>query len=103
MDDDSETIRAASDRLDSILQALASHADPHVRQQADDVVGLLMSLQGVAFQRILTLAADPAAGGPALVGRIAEDPLIGPLLLVHGIHPYGIESRVSRRLEQLRG
>jgi len=98
-----DTLRGVSDRLDALLRSLDAHQDLLVRQQASEAVELLMSLQGAAFERVLAIAADPAAGGPALIAQIADDPLLGPLLLVHDIHPHDLETRISRRLERLRG
>src|SRR5215467_2773141 len=103
MEETSDTLRGVSDRLDALLRSLDAHEDPLVRRQVSEAVELLMSLQGAAFERVLALAADPAAGGPALVTQIADDPLLGPLLLVHSIHPHDLETRISRRLERLRG
>jgi len=61
-----------------------------------------MHLHREGFERTLELAADMSLGGPALVSRLADDPLVGPLLLIHGAHPYTVDARLGRALERLR-
>ena len=100
---DPATLREASDRLDLVLRELDAHADPLVRERAREAVELLMEIQGAALNRVLALTADPALGGGPLVTRIADDPLLGPLLTVHGLHPHTAEVRVNRLMERLRG
>lgn len=100
---DPAILRESSDRLDLVLRELGAHADPLVRERAREAVELLMEIQGAALDRVLALTADPALGGAPLVTRIADDPLLGPLLTVHGLHPHTAEVRVNRLMERLRG
>ena len=95
-------LREASERLDALLREVDTHADPAARQRASEIVELLMTLHRAALDRVLTLAADPAAGGPALVAQIGDDPIAGPILLAHDLHPHSVEVRVSRTVERLR-
>jgi hypothetical protein len=93
---------STSDRLDALLRSLDEHADPAVRDRMREAVSLLMELHRAALDRVLTLAADPALGGPPLVSRLADDPVVGPLLLAHDVHPYDLEARLARALDRLR-
>src|SRR5262249_36811978 len=45
--------------------------------------------------------AGPGTGAPGLVTRFADDPAVAPLLLVHGLHPFGVRVRLERALERL--
>src|SRR6185295_5418114 len=95
-------LRNASERLDTLLRDVSSIRDPRVSALAREIVELLMTLHGAAFERVLDLARDPALGGDPLVTRIADDPTIGPMLSVHGLHPHPADVRVSRTLDRLR-
>ncbi len=41
-------------------------------------------------------------GGPALVGRLADDELVSSLLVLHGLHPQDLASRVEEALDGVR-
>lgn len=97
-----ESLRETSERLDALLQELDRHADARVRERLHEVVALLMALHGAGLERVLALAAEPALGSPALRNALADDPVVGPLLLTHGLHPYSMEVRVARALERLK-
>ena len=99
---ETQSLRASSEQLDALLRELDDHADPSVRSRVRDVVGLLMELHAASLQRALELAGDAALGSPALVTRLADDAIVGPLLVVHGLHPHDPETRASRALERLR-
>jgi hypothetical protein len=99
---DLASVRGTSERLDAALQAIETHGDPILRHRAREAVELLLTLQGTALERIVDLAGDPALGGPALVTRLADDAVIGPLLVIHGIHPHDPATRVARTLDRLR-
>ena len=96
------TLRAESERLEVLLRDLDGHPDPTVGERLHEVVALLMQCHREALERVLSLAAEPALAGPALVGRLADDQLVAPLLLIHDLHPYGPEVRLSRALDRLR-
>jgi Fe-S cluster biogenesis protein NfuA len=62
-----------------------------------------MALHRSLLQRLLELSGDPAhQGSPALLDAFADDPLVGPLLLTHDLHPYDLHERLTRALARLR-
>jgi Fe-S cluster biogenesis protein NfuA len=63
---------------------------------AVDAVAGLVELYGEAFARVL--AAVPAESAVSL----ADDELIGHLLMVHGLHPRSVEERVLSALDEVR-
>jgi Fe-S cluster biogenesis protein NfuA len=96
------SVRAESERLDVLLRELDAHPDPAVGERLHEVVGLLMQGHREALERVLSLAAEPALGGPALVGRLADDEVVAPVLLAHDVHPYPADVRLARALDRLR-
>lgn len=63
-------------------------------ESAIAAIQTLAALYGEALARIAE------AAGPALVQRLADDALVGHLLLLHGLHPEPVESRVNRALAE---
>jgi hypothetical protein len=79
-------------RLEGLLQQLESFEDEHARETAVTAVQALLELYGEGFARVMQRV--PAEVAQAL----AEDELISHLLLVHGLHPVDIETRVGKAL-----
>ncbi|MFJ8196735.1 NifU family protein [Streptomyces sp. NPDC096152] len=82
-------------RLDELLAGLESAPGPTARG-AIEAVRLLTEVYGEALARVL----DHADG--RMAGRLAEDELLGHLLVLHGIHPESAEHRAARAVERLR-
>lgn len=72
--------------------------DPHARATATELVQAVMALHAAALQRILELNATSSSDVQAL----ASDELISSVLVLHGLHPDDIETRVRRAFDLLR-
>jgi Fe-S cluster biogenesis protein NfuA/nitrite reductase/ring-hydroxylating ferredoxin subunit len=88
-------------RIEQLLDASAA-SGPVARERAEELVRLVVTLYGAGLERLLDLAYDAGALGDGLLTALAEDELVSSLLLVHGLHPYGVTERVERALEQVR-
>ncbi len=88
-------------RIEQLLEA-SSAAGPVARERAEELVRLVVELYGAGLERILELAHDSGALDDDLLAAYAADELVSSLLLVHGLHPYGVEDRVERALEDVR-
>jgi len=93
--------RRISDIAD-LVERLERSADPGLRATAQELVQALMDLHGAGLGRVLELAGQGGAAGPALVEQWGRDPLIRSLLLLHGLHPVDLKTRVLEGLEQAR-
>ena len=94
-----QNLRAVGDRLEQLFDALRAEADPRSRDLAEELVGLVTELYGAGLERVVELARDEA---PAFVASLAADDLVASLLVVHGLHPDGVATRVERALESVR-
>src|SRR5689334_5730620 len=90
--------RTAGDRIQTLLDASAS-GGPVARERAERLVAEVTDLYGAALGRMMALA---RAADPALAEALAADNLLASLLLVHGLHPHGVERRVSDALDKVR-
>ena len=93
-------LREVGDRVEALLSELRDAADPASAGQAEELVRLLMELYGAGLERVMDLVTD--GGDPALVDRIAGDPLVASLLVLHGLHPVPVETRIVEALEKAR-
>lgn len=90
--------RTAGDRIQTLLDASAAGGTT-ARTRAEQLVGEVTDLYGVALQHILTLT---TAAHPTLTEDFAADDLIASLLLVHGLHPHDMTRRVEDALAGVR-
>jgi Fe-S cluster biogenesis protein NfuA/nitrite reductase/ring-hydroxylating ferredoxin subunit len=96
-----KNLRTAGDRIEALLQEFGAVADPRVRANAEELVRLLMELYGSALARILEVI-DDTASADEIFDRIAADDLVASLLVLHGLHPLDIETRIARALDRVR-
>jgi Fe-S cluster biogenesis protein NfuA/nitrite reductase/ring-hydroxylating ferredoxin subunit len=89
------------ERIEHLLEASAA-AGPIARERAEELVRLVVELYGAGLERVLELAYEAGALDDDLLESLAADELVSSLLLVHGLHPYGVEERVQRALDSVR-
>jgi len=88
-------------RIEALLEA-SSAGGPAARERAEELVRLVVELYGAGLERLLELVDEAGALEADLLARLADDNLVSSLLLVSGLHPYGVEERVARALESVR-
>lgn len=95
-------VRQVGDRIEMLLGELRSSSAPQVTEKVEEVVGLLVELYGAGLERILELInQDPTTAGP-LLHRFTEDKFVESLLVLHGMHPVDVDTRIQGALEQVR-
>ncbi|HUB34889.1 MAG TPA: hypothetical protein VMA31_17765 [Bryobacteraceae bacterium] len=87
-------VDATVNRIEELIAAVGE-ADPAIAHSAEELVRNLMALYGAAFGRILEIVGSHAAES------LAEDKLVGSLLLLHGLHPKPVELRVAEALARI--
>ncbi len=90
--------RTAGDRIQVLLDATATGGFA-ARERAEQLVTEITDLYGAGLERILQIA---TAVDPALVQEFAADDLVASLLLVHGLHPHGVQRRIEDALDRVR-
>ncbi len=95
-------LRSVSDQIEHHLQQLAGHADRRVVERTEELVGLLMRFYGAGLTRVLEIVTDDGGREPELLGRLGDDELVASLLILHGIHPLDVETRVERAIDRVR-
>lgn len=90
--------RSAGDRIQTLLDASAGSGTV-VRERTEQLAAELTDLYGAALERMVSIVAESA---PELVGEFAADELVASLMLVHGLHPYGVERRIEDALDSVR-
>jgi Fe-S cluster biogenesis protein NfuA/nitrite reductase/ring-hydroxylating ferredoxin subunit len=89
------------ERIDSLLSALGT-AGPVAQQRGEDLVALVTNLYGAGLERLLEVLADAGRLDAVTLDALAADELVSGLLLVHGLHPYDVTTRVAAALDSVR-
>jgi len=89
----------AGERVEALLAELGSQAGPQVMATAEELVSCLVELYGAGLAEMVRIIGEDTEAGPRLMARLAADPLVESLLLLHDLHPLPVEDRVRRAIE----
>jgi Fe-S cluster biogenesis protein NfuA/nitrite reductase/ring-hydroxylating ferredoxin subunit len=96
----------ATDRvgeIESLIAELDRLPDPAARATAMEAIQAVLDLHGLALDRMLELIVEQAGEqGSALLASFADDDRVGNVLMLHGLHPVDITTRVGRALDSVR-
>jgi Fe-S cluster biogenesis protein NfuA len=94
-------VRAAGERIERLLDSFSA-AGPVARERAEELVRVVVELYGAGIERLLEIADGGGALTDETVAALAADELVAGLLVVHGLHPYGVVTRVEQALDGVR-
>jgi Fe-S cluster biogenesis protein NfuA len=90
-------------RIGEIVEQLEGTADPNARAIAKELLESLMALHGAALEKILNITHEAGETGESLIRKFGSDQLVSSVLLVYGLHPCDMQTRVRAALEKSRG
>ena len=96
-----DQLRAVGERIDVLLDASGA-GGVVARERAEELVRLVADLYGAGLERILEIMYDAGRLDDEVLAALAADDLVASLLLVHGLHPYDVTTRVEQALEGVR-
>ncbi|HKO46100.1 MAG TPA: hypothetical protein VJV79_00165 [Polyangiaceae bacterium] len=85
-------------RIESLLAELSASADPLVERVTRELLATVLELHQRGLSRMLELSACDEPVREAL----ARDTRVSAMLLLHGLHPLALDTRVSRAVAGLR-
>ena len=88
--------------VDDLVRTLETTADADARSAAQDLVKAVMDLNAAGLTRILQMAQRSGEAGRRLADQFTEDGLVASLLLLYGLHPKDLETRVRGALDKTR-
>ena len=95
-------VKRRIEHLEALIQSLERLPDPAARDQARELVRTLLDFHGAAIAKLLGGIAGMGEPGRALIASLAGDDLVSSLLLLYGLHPLDLETRVNQALDQVR-
>jgi len=86
-------------RVEALLAQLRRQGGEPAADTGEELVRELVEFYGGGLERIAAIIAEKQ---PELALALIEDPLVASQLLLHGLHPLGIEERINAALEEVR-
>jgi Fe-S cluster biogenesis protein NfuA/nitrite reductase/ring-hydroxylating ferredoxin subunit len=95
-------MRDTGARIEELLAGLVSGGPAGAGAAAEELVRLLVGLYGDGLTQIVTVLREQGQPGDAMLRRLAEEPVVESLLLLHDLHPLDVDARVQRALDRVR-
>jgi Fe-S cluster biogenesis protein NfuA/nitrite reductase/ring-hydroxylating ferredoxin subunit len=89
-------------QVESLIRKIENLPDPEARTSAVELVQSLMDFHGAGLDRLMEIVAEAGEAGYAIFDSFAADNLVGSLLLLYGLHPVTLETRVMQALDKVR-
>ncbi len=99
---DGKDLREDMQRIGGLVQEIESIGDPAVRAAAKNLMQLLMDLHGAALEKTLDIVADAGEPGMTIIDRLGRDSLVSSVLILYGLHPEDLETRVVKAVDRVR-
>jgi Fe-S cluster biogenesis protein NfuA len=98
---DDKDFQVKVQRIGELVGELENITDPEARASAKAMVQLLLDLHGAGLERAMEIVAKNDEPGQRIIDDLGGDPLVSSLLVLYGLHPLDLESRVVRALEKV--
>lgn len=93
--------RLQTERVEKLAAKLQNADNPEIRTTALDLVKSVIELHGAALQHLLEVLSKTPEGEHVLNEALKDD-LVASMLLLHGLHPDDIETRILQGIENVR-
>jgi Fe-S cluster biogenesis protein NfuA len=94
-------VAALPARIEGLLDELAMLGDHRVTERAEELVAAVVELYGAGLERIVGSLANRPESAELMTG-LADDELVANLLILHGLHPDDVGTRVQAALDKVR-
>lgn len=85
-------------QIEALIQEVAAFPDAQARAKTEELLHALLEIYGEGLKRVIELTAQ-AENGQALLAAFVKDETVEALLLLHGLHPVRLETRIREALE----
>ncbi len=99
---DARDFREDMQRIGGLVQEIEAIADPAVRAATKGLVQSLMDLHGAALEKTLDIIFEAGEPGKEMIDRLGRDSLVSSVLILYGLHPEDLETRVVKAVDRIR-
>lgn len=94
--------RNESKRIQELIERVEAISDPEARELVQECLRSLLALYGDGWARVLQLTNNAGIEGRKVRDALVQDKLVRSLLLIHGLHPQDLETRLRGALDKIR-
>ncbi len=99
---DDREFQQRMDRIESLLAEANQFPDPKARSHVKEIVQGLLDLHASCLEKVLNAIAQLGEPGEALIDSLAQDDMVGNVLLLFDLHPLDMETRVLQEFDEVR-
>jgi hypothetical protein len=85
-------------RIEALVHQCEAIPEAQLRHNVQELLQAVMELHRAGLDRLVTLISERGAESAGLIDELANDELVGNLLLLHGLHPLDLHTRVEQSL-----
>lgn len=89
------------EQLNLLVEQIESYPDAKIREKTLDLVQIILALHREALRRVLT-SFDSLPKKEQMLSQIAADDVVRAILLIHGLLPNDLQTRVAVAIDELR-
>ena len=93
-------LRNRIQKIDGLIAQIRSGTDPRLRDAALDLMRTVMEFHSAGIDRMMEIASESGETGWRIIDDFGRDELVANMLLLHGLHPVDLESRVKEALQK---
>lgn len=97
-----EDVNRQSDRIQELVKQIEAFPNPAIRSLLAECMEAVLTLHGTGLERIFEYLDTPDEPADKIKQRLLEDDFIKGLLLIHGLHPDDLATRLHRALEKVK-
>ena len=90
------------EQIEGLIRKIENLPDPSARATSLALVKALMEFHGAGIERMMEIIAEGGEASNTVFDSFAGDDLVGSLLLLYGLHPLTLETRVTQALDKVR-
>src|SRR5580698_9153915 len=98
----SSDVQSQLKSIEALVHQIEQTGDPEVSATAKQLVQSLMEFHGAAIEQMLNIIYQSQGPGASIIDSLGRDDTVRSLLLLYGLHPDTLETRVLQALEKSR-
>jgi Fe-S cluster biogenesis protein NfuA len=99
---DDKDFQVKVQRIGELVGELENIAEPEARAGAKALVQLILDLHATGLERALEIIAKNGDAGQRAIDDLGDDPLVSSLLVLYGLHPLDLESRIEQAVQKVK-
>jgi hypothetical protein len=98
---DEKEFRKRLQNIGQLISGLDDIADKTAQASVRELTQFIMELHADGMERMMEIVFAQGIPGAEIIEQLGRDPMVSSLLVLHGLHPDDIQTRVARAVEQV--